>query len=115
VGIGDILKVEPAVVHRSTLKGVRALVEADGNAHWDGSGINGSNYPEFSTPRVVKVPLYDPNHPPNVGRGVIRVVGFAAFLIERMHGKDMVGVFLEITTTGSAGGGYSLLRCVHLL
>ena len=115
VEIGDILQVEPGVMQGPTGQGVRAILAMDDGAYWDGSGISNSSYPEFSSPRIVKIPLYDPAKAPDSGRNTITVIGFAAFLVEAMQGKDVEGVFLEITSPGSAGSGYSLLRCVHLI
>jgi len=115
VRIGDILQVEPGIMQGPTSQGVRTIIDMDNGAYWDGNGIANSTYPEFSSPRIVKVPLYDPNQPPDPGRNSITVIGFAAFLVESLQGKDVVGVFLEITSPGSSGSGYSLLRCVHLI
>ncbi|HNW58573.1 MAG TPA: pilus assembly protein TadG-related protein [bacterium] len=115
VDIGDILQVEPGIMQGATRQGVDYLIDCDHCAYWDGERLAGSNFTSFSSPRVVKVPLYDPTKPPDSGRNAIEVIGFAAFFVEGMVGKTVIGVFIEITSPGASGQGYSLLRCVHLV
>ncbi|HOT96169.1 MAG TPA: pilus assembly protein TadG-related protein [bacterium] len=115
VEIGDILQVEPGEMQGPTRQGVDYLIDADHCAYWDGERVANSLFTGYSSPRVVKVPLYDPSKPPDSGRNTIEVIGFAAFFVEGMVGKTVIGVFIEVTSPGASGHGYSLLRCVHLV
>jgi Flp pilus assembly protein TadG len=115
VDIGDILQIEPGMMQGPTHSGVQAIIDADKYAYWDGERVANSCYSGYSSPRIVKIPLFDPLLPPNSGRQTIQVTGFAAFFVEGMAGKTVWGIFLEITSPGSSGTGFSLLRCVHLV
>lgn len=115
VRIGDILQVEPGNMVGPTRQGVDYLIDQDPNAYWDGDEIAGSCFPGMSSPRVVKIPLYDPNDPPSPGRKSITCIGLGAFFIDRMNGKDVIGIFLRMITNGEKGSGYSYLRGVKLI
>ena len=113
--INDILQVEPGNMIGPTNQGVNALMSMDPGARWNGSEVVNSAYPGFSSPRILKVPLYDPNYAPDSGRNTVQIIGLAAFFLQGMQGKDVMGVFLEMTTSGSFGNGYSFLRGVRLV
>lgn len=115
VGIGDILQVEPGNMTGPTRQGVDYLINQDPNAYWDGNKIADSTFPGLSSPRVVKIPLYDPNDPPDSGRKSITCIGLGAFFIDSMNGKDVIGVFVHNITTGQRGNGYSYLHGVRLV
>ncbi len=116
VEIGDILQVEPGNMIGPTKHGVDYILDQDPHAYYSNShGLLNSAFPGFSSPRVVILPLYDPNHPPANGRGDIVVTGLAAFFVEGMQGKDVLGVFLQITNSGKPGNVPGLLRKVRLV
>ncbi|MBN2089296.1 hypothetical protein JW964_06770 [candidate division KSB1 bacterium] len=112
--IGDQLQVEPGNMVGPTQQGVNSLIDQDPGAYWDGSSIVNSDFPGYSSPRIVKVPLYDPNLAPESGRNSVTVIGLAAFFIMNISGRDVTGIFLEMTTNGSFGNGYSYLKGVKL-
>ena len=116
VFIGDDLQVEPGNMTGPTQKGVQDLIEMDAGAYWDGEQVRkNSGYPGNSSPRIVKIPLYDPEYPPDTGRNYITVIGLGAFFLQGMNGKDVMGVYMEKVTTGSFGDGYSFLRGARLV
>lgn len=115
VSIGDVLMVEPGKMAGPTKQGVDALISMDPSAGWDGCQITESAFPGTSSPRVVKIPLYDPNYPPDSGRNSITVVGLASFFVAGMHGGDVMGIFMEKITGGHFGSGHSLLKGVRLV
>ncbi len=115
VEIGDVLAIEPGNMVGPTNQGVNYIINQDPNAYWDGQSVSGSAFSGFSSPRIVKIPLYDPAYPPDSGRNTVRVTALAAFFIEGMQGKDLIGVFIQIITNGTPGGNWSLLRCVKLV
>ena len=115
VQIGDILQVEPGNMVGPTKSGVLDLINLDPNAYWDGSQVVNSDYPGASSPRIVTIPLYDYNDPPSSGRNTIEVIGLAAFFIDRLQGKDVIGYFMGKVTTGNFGPGYSFLFGTRLI
>jgi len=115
VFVGDVLQVEPGNMAGPTRQGVDALLSQDPTASWSGSQVAGSAFPGFSSPRIVKIPFYDPNFPPLPGRKSVVVIGFAAFFVEGMSGNDVVGRFMKITTQGSWGAASSLIYGVKLV
>ncbi len=115
VEIGDQIQVEPGNMTGPTKHGVDHLIAMDPDAYWNGSKVAGSRYPGFSSPRIIKIPLYDPNNPPDSGRSYIDCIGLGAFFIQGMTGKDVIGIFLRTITNGQTGSGYSYLRGVKLI
>ncbi len=115
VYIGDVLQVEPGNKTGPTSQGITDLLGLDPNAFWAGDHVESSLFVGMSSPRVVKIPLYDPAYPPDSGRNEITCIGLAAFFIEGMQGKNVIGRFVKMITHGSYGsGGYSILYGVHL-
>jgi len=106
IEIGDILQVEPGNMAGPTQQGVNELISMDPNAYWDTNTntIQDSNYPEFTSPRVCKVSMYDPTEPPEPGRNYVTVIRLRAFFLEEMQGRDVYGRFISITTGGEWGG-----------
>lgn len=115
VFIGDEIMVEPGNMVGPTNQGVAELISFDPCASWDGSRIINSQYPGNSSPRIVKLPLYHPDHPPTPGRKTIHTVGLAAFFVVGMQGKDVMGIFMEKITTGTFGSGNSMLKGTRLI
>ena len=113
--IGDELQVEPGNMVGPTQQGVNELISMDPGAYWNGTMIANSAYPGYSSPRIAKVPLYDPNLAPDSGRNSLTVIGLGAFFIMGIQGRDVTGIFLEITTNGNQGGGNTYLYGVRLV
>jgi hypothetical protein len=113
--IGDELQVEPGNMIGPTAHGINELISQDPNARWDGNGVADSAYPGDSSPRVIKVPLYDDNYPPDSGRNSVTVVALAAFFLEDIQGRNVTGRFMEIITSGTQGGGSTTLKGVKLV
>lgn len=119
VTIGDVIQVEPGNMVGPTRQGVDYLMAQDPGAFWDtqSGSVLGSNYPGFSSPRIIKIPFYDPNSPPSNGRSTITVTGLGAFFVEGLSGKDLIGRFMKITTEGNnkGGPGAGLLYKIQLI
>ena len=115
VSVGDEIQVEPGNMVGPTKQGVDALVAMDASAYWDGTRVAGSAYPGTSSPRVVTIPLYDPNYPPDSGRNTVYVTQLASFFVTGIHGGDVIGIFMEKITHGQFGGGASMLKGVRLV
>ncbi len=115
VSIGDELQVEPGNMIGPTKQGIQDLINMDPDAYWSGSGIQNSAYPGTSSPRVIKIPLYNPNDPPNSGRNSITVVGLASFFVVGLNGNNVMGIFMSKITNGIFGTGNSLLMGTRLI
>jgi Flp pilus assembly protein TadG len=123
IGIGDILQVEPGNQVGPTHQGVSVLIGKDPGAYWDPSlgeygGVANSNAgPDGSSasPRVVVIPMYDPDLPPDSGRNTISVTRLGVFFIDTFQGRDLKGYFMEGWAQGSLGGGNSMLKGVKLV
>ena len=115
VGLWDEIQVEPGNMVGPTAQGVNDLIALDPCAYYSGGEIVNSWYPGTSSPRVVKIPLYNPNDPPDSGRNTITVIGLGAFFLEGSQGKDVIGRFMHKVTDGTIGNGYSFLQGVRLV
>jgi len=116
VEVGDWLQIEPGNMQGPTGQGLRALIDLDPNAYWD-NGTNTVQGSDFGTsPRVVKLALFDPQATPPSGRNHVVVSKLAAFFIEGSgHQGTVIGRFMGQTTTGSpCAGTPSLLTSLHL-
>ncbi|MDZ7369698.1 MAG: pilus assembly protein TadG-related protein [candidate division KSB1 bacterium] len=113
VEIGDILQIEPGNMDGPTTKGVTEIIERDPQAVWSNGRVVNSAFPGYTSPRILIVPMYDPNRPPSGGRGNVQVNAIGAFFLEGMSGKgDVIGVFMNILANGTRNNGnnYSMLR-----
>jgi Flp pilus assembly protein TadG len=115
VFIGDEIMVEPGNMSGPTRQGVNDLICQDPCAYWDGREIVNSSFPGTSSPRIVKLPLYDPNDPPDSGRKSIHTIGLASFFLLGMSGKDVMGIFVDKLSKGTFGNGNSMVWGVRLV
>ena len=115
IAINDDIQVEPGNMIGPTAQGVYELIGMDPNACWNGREIANSAYPGTSSPRVVKIPLYNPNNPPNSGRNYIHCVGLGSFFLMGASGKNIMGVFVLKMSEGTFGTGNSYLRGTRLV
>lgn len=123
VGLSDIIQIEPGNMIGPTQQGVNGLISQDPGAYWDptygdqGGVVNSTAGPNGSSasPRVVIIPMYDPNQAPDSGRNTITVTRLGAFFVTGFQGKDLYGVFMEIWHHGTFGGGNSMLKGVKLV
>jgi hypothetical protein len=113
--IGDELQVEPGNMVGPTANGVNELIAMDPTAYWDGDEVAGSVYPDFTSPRICKIPFFDVDQTPNPGRNSVIVIRLGAFFLEGVQQRDVYGRFIEITTGGFWGGGSSDLLGVRLV
>ncbi len=110
VHLGDEYMVENGNMTGPTKQGTEDLIAQDKNAKWDADAdsVVGSAYrPWKSSPRVVKLPLFDPTREVRPGKKPIVFNNFTDFWIDGMKGKDVIGRFLYASGigVGSAGAG----------
>ena len=117
IGIGSVIDVEPGNMIGPTNMGIDQILSQDPGAWFDplNCTIEGSSFSGYTSPRVIKVPLYDPDFAPDSGRNTITVTGLAAFFIMGVQGRDVWGIFLPKLDEGTAGSGNSLLYGAKLI
>lgn len=124
VHLGEEYMFENGGMQGPTRKGVEGLIAKDKNAEWDADAdsVVGSSYrPWKASPRVVKIPLFDPTRKLEPGKKPIVFNNFTDFFIEGMQGKDVIGRFLYASGigVGSTGTGGAVegpfLKYVHLV
>jgi hypothetical protein len=118
IEIGDQLLIEPGNMQGPTKAPVEELIAMDPYATWNlsTSRIDNSDFPEFTSPRVCKISMYDPNFPPEPGKNYVTVVRLGAFFLEDITPPGhVIGRFIEITTGGVWGPGDSDLYGVKLV
>ncbi len=120
VGIGDVLQVETGNMEGPTQQGVNYLISQDAGARWDNAQktVVNSKFPGFTSPRILKVPFFDPDAALEAGRDEVAVTGLGAFFLEEAsYDGDITGRFIKITTEGTntAGPGAGYLYKIKLL
>jgi Flp pilus assembly protein TadG len=106
VSIGDLLELENGVMQGPTVQGLGDLIDLDPTAEWDpvtGTVVN-SIYP--TSPRVIKVPAFDPTlgvRKDIPGPGYTTITKFLALFIEGHDGSDVIGRFMKTITEGTPG------------
>jgi len=118
--IGDEVDVEPGNMTGPTAHGTEALIDLDPGAYWDDGSMTIVSEVKPS-PRVVVVPVFDPNAYEagrQSGRTDITIANFISVFIEDMQGNNVVGRLVPATglvrgaDTGPAG---SYLRAIRLV
>lgn len=116
VDIGDTLMTENGNMVGPTNQGVKALIDQDPGAYWDPvNGIMNSAFPPGGSPRIGRVPMFDPGTPPTTGKQDLVVTNIAGFFIEDVKGNgDVTGRLVPATGTGPAAPG-TMLSTVRLV
>ena len=112
--IGDELVIEPGMMTGPTKKGITDLLAMDPNASWNGSEIVNSDFPATSSPRVLKLPMFDTSVPPPPGRHSITMSNMANFFLLPMQGNNVLGVFMGLVSSGVSGTTTTHIKMVHL-
>jgi hypothetical protein len=111
VDIGDRVTLEPGNKVGPTRQGASALINADPHSSWNAA----KNLPEsnlysaddgswMNSPRVVRIPIYDPEIALSQGRSDMAIAGFAGFWIEDIGTQGTVtGRYVQLPAVGEAG------------
>ncbi|HWS15333.1 MAG TPA: hypothetical protein VN450_03985, partial [Candidatus Methylomirabilis sp.] len=95
-----------------TRQGTSDLINADPNSQWnDSTGLPESSLYQagdgswMNSPRVIRIPVYDPEAALINGRTEMVVAGFAGFWIERIepHQATVIGRYIPMRAFGQAG------------
>ena len=112
VTIGDAISLEPGNMVGPTRQGTSDLIDADPNSQWneamdlpesdlyrsgDGSWMN--------SPRVIRIPIYDPEIALSNGRTDMVIAGFGGFWIERIEPRQatVIGRYIPMRAFGQSG------------
>jgi hypothetical protein len=104
----DLLEAEPGDMVGPTMDGVDDLIAKDPGATWD-SVNNRVDTTMTPSPRVVGIPLYDPEYydaGKRSGRNAdLKVANYLGFFIERRSGNDVYGRITPISGLIKGNGG----------
>lgn len=112
ISVGDALQLEPGNMVGPTVQGAGDLIDADPHSSWNvAQGLPESDLYRISdsswmnSPRVIRIPIYDPEEPLKTGRNEMVVAAFGGFWIESIehHQGTVIGRFLPMKAFGEAG------------
>jgi len=112
VSIGDSIALEPGNMVGPTVQGARTLLDADPTSHWnaastlpEGDRFHGADGSWMNSPRVIRIPVYDPEAALSNGKTSMVVAGFAGFWIESIehHQGTVIGRYIPMRAFGQAG------------
>ncbi len=118
--IGDLVPSEPGNMVGPTNAGTQMLIDQDPSAYWD-SGSNRVISSQSPSPRIVVLPVYDPDVYDSAraqGRTDIQISNFVGFFIENLQGNTVVGRLVPATgliRTGTPVPGGAFLRAIRLV
>lgn len=108
MGWGDLLLMEPGNMVGPTMDGVDDLLAADPNARWD-TTYNKAVSTTSPSPRVVAIPLYDPNYYEtgklNGRNADLKVANYLGFFITGRSGNNVYGRITPISGLVKGNGG----------
>ena len=118
VSIGDLLYTENGNMIGPTKQGVQDLMDQDPSAIWDAANkvITGSNYGATGSPRIIRIPFFDPRNPPTSGKTTVEVTNIASLFLEGIDGNGTVHARIIPATGGNQGtspGGLQFVRLVE--
>ena len=116
VEVGDSVNTENGNMIGPTKQGVQDLINLDPGAQWDPSqGIINSAFPPGASPRIGRVPMFDPRYPPTSGKQSLLITNIAGFFIEGVQGNgDVTGRLVFATGSGVSTPG-TMLTTVRLV
>ena len=108
MGWGDLLVAEPGDMVGPTMQGVDDLIDQDPDARWD-DDLDKPVSTMYPSPRVVGIPLYDPEYydtGKRSGRNAdLKIANYLGFFIERRQGNNVYGRITPISGLIKGNGG----------
>lgn len=105
ISIGDRFFVEPGLKRGAVSDAVQSLVDADPSAFWDplSQRIQGSAYGDAwgASPRVIRIPLFDPSRLGRPGRRELNVSNMATVFVESTTNDVVMGRLLPALGVGT--------------
>lgn len=89
---GSKVQVEPGNMVGPTKQGISDLIAGDPAGTWDAQKgvVDASGAANPRSPRIIRIPLYDPRLPITSGRNYLTVVKVATFFVESVDSKNNV-------------------------
>ncbi|MCI0408167.1 MAG: hypothetical protein L0191_06340, partial [Acidobacteria bacterium] len=117
VSIGDLLYTENGNMIGPTKQGVEDLVAQDPGAYWDNSSnqIAGSAYGATGSPRIIRIPFFDPRNPPTSGKQTVEVTNIASLFLEGIDSNGTVQARIMLTSGSDVGTTPGALQFVRLV
>ena len=117
VNIGDTLWTENGIMIGPTKQGVNDLIDQDPGAKWDATNkvITGSKYGETGSPRIIRIPFFDPRFPFTSGKQSFVVTNIASLFLEGISGNGTVTARILPTSGIGQGGSPGGLQTVRLV
>jgi len=117
VSIGDDLYTQNGNMIGPTKQGVDDLIDQDPGAYWDASTntVANSAFGPSGSPRLIRIPFYDPGFPPTSGKVTIEVTNIASLFLEGIDSNGVVTARIAPATGMSAGSSPGLLSYVRLI
>jgi hypothetical protein len=112
VSLGDSIALEPGNMVGPTVQGTKALLDGDPNSQWnaltalpESDRFHADDGSWMNSPRVIRIPVYDPETALTNGRTDMVVAGFAGFWIESIehHQGTVIGRYIPMRAFGQAG------------
>jgi hypothetical protein len=112
VTVGDAITLEPGNMVGPTRQGTSDLINADPNSQWnEATDVPESNLYHsgdgswMNSPRVIRIPIYDPETALTNGRTEMVVAGFGGFWIESIdnHQATVIGRYIPMRAFGQSG------------
>jgi Flp pilus assembly pilin Flp len=110
IHIGDQLLIEDGVMRGPTKQGLSDLIAMDPAAHWDAAtgtvvgsccGVSCSECCEGGSPRVIKVPAFDPVSGLGPGHGYVTIVKILVIFVEGFDNQgNITGRFIDVGGNG---------------
>jgi hypothetical protein len=108
--IGDKMTVEPGSMVGPTGQGTNALINSDPGASWNDAKKGVVNAKTIPSPRIVVLPVFDPNvyeAARQTGAIDITIANFVGFFIDDMSGNTVTGHMVPMTGLVAGGGPVS--------
>jgi hypothetical protein len=112
VSLGDSIALEPGNMVGPTVQGTRALMDADPGSQWNTAAtlpesdrFHADDGSWMNSPRVIRIPVYDPEVALVNGKTSMVVAGFAGFWIESIehHQGTIIGRYIPSRAFGQSG------------
>ena len=117
VAVGDTLVTENGNMVGPTRQAVEDLIARDPNAYWDDAagGVTGSAYESAGSPRIIRVPFFDPSNPPTSGKMSVNVTNIGSLFLESIDNNGVVATRIMLATGQDPGGPPGALQFVRLV
>jgi len=101
--VGYQLQVEPGNMQGPTTQGAQELIDSDPTAFWDTSCGCVYSPQGITSPRMIRMALFDPRLPVVPGRNFVTTIKLAGFFLESVQSNgDIIGRFTLVSCPGGA-------------